>query len=284
MDLENDVGTNTNPLNYVGIINTKNKKKPYNITFKNFNPNEPKISVNTMYSDKQKYRRYKTKTEPKLFSKIMVDDEEDLIAKIRKEFGIEDKTRKNYSKVETSGAEYYDKPNPETGRPPYLVEMNDFTDISTDDFENLTGEIRQYDLSKDKEEVADEDLLPFDDEGEEEEVEEGEVVEEEEVDKGDDIEDISRSIIEDILGEVLDTEPEPLMREASRGTELSALTTKVDELKVLSLEDLYTELERRGEKRPSGRKPEKDESVKKKRDEVIKQIEELDKKRGADAP
>ena len=44
MDLENDVGTNTNPLNYVGIINTKNKKKPYNITFKNFNPNEPKKS------------------------------------------------------------------------------------------------------------------------------------------------------------------------------------------------------------------------------------------------
>ena len=74
------------------------------------------------------------------------------------------------------------------------------------------------------------------------------------------------------------------MREASRGTELSALTTKVDELKALSLEDLYTELEKRGEKRPSGRKPEKDESVKKKRDEVIKQIEELDKKRGVDAP
>ena len=278
MDLENDVGTNTNPLNYVGIINTKNKKKPYNITFKNFNPNEPKISVNTMYSDKQKYRRYKTKTEPKLFSKIMVDDEEDLIAKIRKEFGIEDKTRKNYSKVETSGAEYYDKPNPETGRPPYLVEMNDFTDLSRNDFEDLTGEVRQYDLSKDKEEVADEDLLPFDDE------EVADVADVADVEEEEDIEDISRSIIEDILGEVLDTEPEPLMREASRGTELSTLTTKVDELKVLSLEDLYTELERRGEKRPSGRKPEKDESVKKKRDEVIKQIEELDKKRGVDAP
>ena len=279
MDLENDVGTNTNPLNYVGIINTKNKKKPYNITFKNFNPNEPKISVNTMYSDKQKYRRYKTKTEPKLFSKIMVDDEEDLIAKIRKEFGIEDKTRKNYSKVETSGAEYYDKPNPETGRPPYLVEMNDFTDLSRNDFEDLTGEVRQYDLSKDKEEVADEDLLPFDDE------EVADVADVADVEEEEDIEDISRSIIEDILGEVLDTEPEPLMREASRGTELSTLTTKVyDELKALSLEDLYTELEKRGEKRPSGRKPEKDESVKKKRDEVIKQIEELDKKRGVDAP
>ena len=275
MDTENDVGTNTNPLNYVGIINTKNKKKPYNITFKNFNPNEPKINANMKYSDKQRYRRYKTKTEPKLFSKIMVDDEEDLIAKIRKEFGIEDKTRKNYSDVKTSDAQYYEKPNPETGRPPYLVEMNDFTDLSRNDFEDLTGEVGQYDLSKDKEEVADEDLLPFDDDEEEEVAD----VEEEE-----DIEDISRSIIEDILGEVLDTEPEPLMREASRGTELSALTTKVDELKVLSLEDLYTELERRGEKRPSGRKPEKDESVKKKRDEVIKQIEELDKKRGVDAP
>jgi hypothetical protein len=283
MDTENDVGTNTNPVNYVGIINTKNKKKPYNITFKNFNPNEPKINANMKYSDKQRYRRYKTKTEPKLFSKIMVDDEEDLIAKIRKEFGIEDKTRKNYSDVKTSDAQYYEKPNPETGRPPYLVEMNDFTDVSRNDFEDLTGQVRQYDLSKDKEEVADEDLLPFDDE------EVADVADEDEeevadVEEEDDIEDISRSIIEDILGEVLDTEPEPLMREASRGTELSALTTKVDELNVLSLEDLYTELERRGEKRPSGRKPEKDESVKKKRDEVIKQIEELDKKRGVDAP
>jgi hypothetical protein len=283
MDTENDVGTNTNPVNYVGIINTKNKKKPYNITFKNFNPNEPKINANMKYSDKQRYRRYKTKTEPKLFSKIMVDDEEDLIAKIRKEFGIEDKTRKNYSDVKTSDAQYYEKPNPETGRPPYLVEMNDFTDLSRNDFEDLTGEVRQYDLSKDKEEVADEDLLPFDDE------EVADVADEDEeevadVEEEDDIEDISRSIIEDILGEVLDTEPEPLMREASRGTELSALTTKVDELKALSLEDLYTELEKRGEKRPSGRKPEKDESVKKKRDELIKQIEELDKTRGADAP
>ena len=280
MDTENDVGTNTNPLNYVGIINTKNKKKPYNITFKNFNPNEPKINANMKYSDKQRYRRYKTKTEPKLFSKIMVDDEEDLIAKIRKEFGIEDKTRKNYSDVKTSDAQYYEKPNPETGRPPYLVEMNDFTDLSRNDFEDLTGQVRQYDLSKDKEEVADEDLLPFDDE----DVADVADVEEEDVEEEDDIEDISRSIIEDILGEVLDTEPEPLMREASRGTELSTLTTKVDELKVLSLEDLYTELEKRGEKRPSGRKPVKDESVKKKRDELFKQIEELDKKRGVDAP
>ena len=92
---------------------------------------------------------------------------------------------------------------------------------------------------------------------------------------------MSRSEIEDILGEVLEEEPEPLMREASRGTVLSALTTKAEELNVLSLDDLYTELEKRGEKLPVGKKPIKDESIRKKRDEIIKRIEELDKAREA---
>ena len=245
MDLENDVGTNTNPLNYVGIINTKNKKKPYNITFKNFNPNEPKISVNTMYSDKQKYRRYKTKTEPKLFSKIMVDDEEDLIAKIRKEFGIEDKTRKNYSKAETSGAEYYEKPNPETGRPPYLVEMNDFTDISRDDFENLTGETAD---------VADEDRLVFSD------------------DEGD------KSIFDDDGFEVPDDEPAALTREASKGTELSAATTAA-----IAPEDL-DEMAARYGITFKGTKPKTEKGIKK-REKLIRQlIAKKDRERGAAAP
>ena len=64
---------NTNTFNQIGIINTDKKKpKPHNITFKNFNPNEPKTRKSQiLYSDKQNYRRYKTKTEPQLFSKIM---------------------------------------------------------------------------------------------------------------------------------------------------------------------------------------------------------------------
>ena len=85
-----DANTNTNPNNNISIINAgKLKKKPHNITIKNFNPNEPKTRQSQiLYSDKQNYRRYKTKTEPKLYSKIMIDEEDDLVAKIRKEFGI----------------------------------------------------------------------------------------------------------------------------------------------------------------------------------------------------
>ena len=36
------------------------------------------------YSEKQKCRRYKTKTEPKLHSKIMVDEEDDSVNTIKK--------------------------------------------------------------------------------------------------------------------------------------------------------------------------------------------------------
>ena len=156
--------TNTNTFNQIGIVsNDKSKKKPYNITFKNFNPNEPKIRKSSiLYTDKQKFRNYKTKTEPKLYNKIMVDDEEDLIAKIRKEFGIEDKTRKNYSSSDTSGTPFYEEPNPvavEQERVNYVNQrmrapdapmmrapkqqnlIDDFTDMTNQDFEDLVGEI-----------------------------------------------------------------------------------------------------------------------------------------------
>lgn len=48
------------------------KKKPFDIKIDN-NKKEPKLSKNVRYSDKQNYRRYKTLTEPKLLSRIMVD-------------------------------------------------------------------------------------------------------------------------------------------------------------------------------------------------------------------
>ena len=42
--------TNTNPYNNIGIINAGNlKKKPHNITIKNFNPNEPKTRQSRFY-------------------------------------------------------------------------------------------------------------------------------------------------------------------------------------------------------------------------------------------
>ena len=134
-----NAATNTNTFNQIGIINTdKKKQKPHNITFKNFNPNEPKTRKSQiLYSDKQNYRRYKTKTEPQLFSKIMVDDEEDLIAKIRKEFGIEDKTRKNYTEVETSGTPYYEEPKPVLAK----FDDNELTDISRNEIEDILGEL-----------------------------------------------------------------------------------------------------------------------------------------------
>jgi len=108
-----DASTNTNPLSQIAFINKDKKKKPYDVNIKNYNPDEPKISVNMKYSDKQRFRKYKTKTEPKLFSKIMIDEEDDIVKTIKKAFGIEDKKKLNYSDVETSGTPYYEEPQPQ---------------------------------------------------------------------------------------------------------------------------------------------------------------------------
>jgi hypothetical protein len=108
--VSSDASTNTNPLSQIAFINKDKEKKPYDVKIKNYNPDEPKISVNMKYSDKQRFRKYKTKTEPKLFSKIMIDEEDDIVKTIKKAFGIEDKKKLNYSDVETSGTPYYDEP------------------------------------------------------------------------------------------------------------------------------------------------------------------------------
>lgn len=50
------------------------KKKPYDVKITNNNQSK----VNMKYSDKQRFRRYKTKTEPQLFNKIMIDDEDEI--------------------------------------------------------------------------------------------------------------------------------------------------------------------------------------------------------------
>ena len=82
--LKTTTGTNTNPFSQVGIINKETKKKPYDVKIKNNNPNEPKVNINMKYSNKQKYRRYKTKIEPKLNDKIMIDEEDDIVNTIKK--------------------------------------------------------------------------------------------------------------------------------------------------------------------------------------------------------
>jgi hypothetical protein len=104
----NTIGTDALPLNNIGLINSEQKKKPHNITIKNYNQNEPKRTPNMKYSDKQRYRRYKTKTEPNLLSKIQVNEDDDIINKIKAAFGIKtDDKGSNYSEPETAPAPFY---------------------------------------------------------------------------------------------------------------------------------------------------------------------------------
>ena len=272
--------TKIKPLNYIGLFNTEKKKKPYDVKFKNFNPNEPKIMVNMRYSDKQKYRRYKTKTEPKLFSDIMVDEEEDLIAKIRKEFGIKDTKKKNYSDAETSGTPYYPEINPiavKQERVKLMRTENDIMKMTYKEIEDILGGIINQ-----VEEEGEEGEGEEEGDGEEAGEEEGEEDEE-----GEEIEDMSRGEMEDLLGAVLDTEPEPLMREASRGTVLSSLTTKEgvevgEDLETLSLDDLYIKRDNlRGTGLTRGARPTNPETIRKKTNKLIAEIQELMKSRGA---
>jgi len=246
-----DAANNTNQFNQIALINTdKSKKKPYDVKIKNYNPNEPKIKANMKYSDKHRFRKYKTKTEPKLYSKIMVDDEEELISKIRKEFGIKDTTRKNYSEVETSGTPYYKAPNPQLPERQSMVRFDDdeLSDMTRKEIEDILGGIISQVAGdavgltlasgEDIGDVDDEDLLPDDD-------------------------------------------PPPLMRELSRGTELSALTTKAEEIETLNYDDLVTELNKRGLTRKSGQPPTNPATIKRHETEMRKRIMEFDKNRGA---
>ena len=263
-----DAETNTNPYtaNNIALLNSKVKKKQHNTTIKNFNPNEPKIhKSNLLYTDKQKYRRYKTKIEPKLFNKIMVDEEEDLIAKIRKEFGIEDKTKKNYSEAETSGIPSYPEINPvaaEQERAKYVRFepkqqnlMNDFTDMTNTEIEDLLGGLitsveDQFKIA----DVADDDRLVFSD------------------DEGD------KSIFDDDGFEVPDDEPAALTREASRGTVLSAATTAA-----IAPEDLDEMAARYGITFP-GPKPKTEKGIKKREKLIRQEIAKKDRERGVAAP
>ena len=56
-------------------ISFNTQKKPFDVKIDN-NRKEPKLSKNVRYTDKQNYRRYKTLTEPKLLSRIMVEPQD----------------------------------------------------------------------------------------------------------------------------------------------------------------------------------------------------------------
>lgn len=102
-----EVETNTDLshiFNNLNISNLKDKKKPYDIKINN-KSKQPLVQPNTKYSSKHNYRRYKTNTEPKLLSKILVNEDDDMINKIRQAFGVKtDDKKTNYADVETGGA------------------------------------------------------------------------------------------------------------------------------------------------------------------------------------
>ena len=239
-----EAGTNTNAMNNIALLNSKIQKKPHNITIKNFNPNEPKIKSNLKYSDKQNYRRYKTKIEPKLHSKIMIDEEDDLVAKIRKEFGITDTDKtKNYSEVETSGADYVKPPEPKEAEPfKYPKYIYEISDISKSESEEIVGQLLD-------EMVSHVEWLKRDDED----------TEGEEQDEDDDTD---------------EEEPAPLSREKSgmtSRTELSTLTTEPGDL--FDLAERYGILFR-------GPKPTTPENIRKRENKIRKKIEEIEAKKG----
>ena len=94
------------PSQNVNLVNLKEKKKPHNIQINN-NRKEPTVKANIKYSDKHNFRRYKTKTEPKLHSKILINEEDDIISKIREAFG-EKKPNTNYTEVQPTKISDFD--------------------------------------------------------------------------------------------------------------------------------------------------------------------------------
>lgn len=155
--------TNTPPLGNVAIMNAEQKKKPHNIQINN-NAKQPKINPNIKYTDKHRYKRYKTKIEPKLHNKIEVNEEDDIVNKIKDAFGIaSEKPNTNYSEEITAPAPFnngVDAPpevetniysNPNVGRIPERRSeqedlLDDIMDISQNEAEELTLQARPKNL------------------------------------------------------------------------------------------------------------------------------------------
>lgn len=98
-----DINIQTDPEKIsVGVFNLKEKKKPHNIIIKN-NRREPTAKPNLKLTEKQRYRKYKTKTEPNLINKIEVNEDDDILNKIKEALGLKvEKKNTNYSNVETA--------------------------------------------------------------------------------------------------------------------------------------------------------------------------------------
>jgi hypothetical protein len=99
-----NAGTNTDLYKQIINLNLEQKKKPHNIQINN-KAKQQVVQPNVKHSAKQSYRRYKSKTEPKLHSKIMINEDDDIINKIKEAFGLQaEKPNKNYLEVQTGSA------------------------------------------------------------------------------------------------------------------------------------------------------------------------------------
>jgi hypothetical protein len=132
-------------------INLEQKKKPHNIQINN-KAKQPKITPNVKYTEKQRFRRYKTRTEPNLFNKIQVNEEDDIVEKIRAALDpAYKKPNTNYSDAITAPAPFNQgaeqAPEAETNMYsgiPY--ESSEINDVSQEDYEALTFQPAKIDL------------------------------------------------------------------------------------------------------------------------------------------
>ena len=126
------------------IINVKGgdpKKKPYDVKFSKYNP---KINPNIKYSSKQAYRQYKSKVEPNLHKKIMIEEEDDLVKKIKKAFGIKPENT-NFTDVESAPFESTYAKFPENKL--FNETVPSISEMEIDDDELLLYAVSEYNLS-----------------------------------------------------------------------------------------------------------------------------------------
>ena len=94
------------PAGNITNINLEQKKKPYDVKINN-NARQPKVTPNVKYSDKHRFRQYRTKIEPNLFKKIEVNEEDDIMDKIKSALNPEyKKPNTNYSEEITAPAPF----------------------------------------------------------------------------------------------------------------------------------------------------------------------------------
>ena len=135
-----DTGTNTKPFNPVFMLNTDIKKqRPHNIIINN-NRKEPKVKADIKYSNKQNFRRYKTRREPLLKNNITINEEDDIVSKIKEAFGIEEKKNTNYTDVETAKTDYIKIPSNINNTPEKaIIEEREIDELSRYEKEDLTN-------------------------------------------------------------------------------------------------------------------------------------------------